>query len=462
MTIWFDIDDLIHFFRNNQRPTGIQRLSFETCRAVWRQAGASGNVGFCRHRDGASLEFTSVHFPALEAGILATINATEPPAPTPGASSRIMTRARRHIPPQYRRPLGAAARATLRSMRALQGFVRAGMSSGPRGAAPGAVADAQSPDVIFRPGDWLVNLGAFWDARYEPAFLDDLSAKGVRLAILVHDIIPELFPELCAQPFAGVFSTLLRDIVPKADLIFANSHRTGDDLAACMRRLEKRIPTPVVLPVGGKKHENIPAAAPILDRPYVLIVGTIEARKNHHAMMRVWRRLLRTMPEAAVPDLVFAGKVGWLAGDLCQQLQNAKWFGGKVQLIEFPSDADLASLYQHCLFSVFASLYEGFGLPVMESLCFGKTVAASNSSSIPEVGGEFCVYFDPDNINDAYRVIRGLIEKPERVAELEARIAARFKPPSWEDTAAAILTQLRSRDLLQGGKNARLVLTGMA
>ena len=144
----------------------------------------------------------------------------------------------------------------------------------------------------------------------------------------------------------------------------------------------------------------------------MLMVGTIEARKNHGAMLRVWRRMLQTMPEAEVPDLVFAGKIGWLTTDLIQQLNNADWLGGKIRFINSPTEADLANLYQHCLFSVFPSLYEGWGLPVTESLGFGKTVVASHCSAIPEAGGEFCAYFDPDNINDAYEVICGLIENP--------------------------------------------------
>jgi glycosyltransferase involved in cell wall biosynthesis len=158
----------------------------------------------------------------------------------------------------------------------------------------------------------------------------------------------------------------------------------------------KYVNTPVVLPVGSHAPADLMVGPPVLERPYVLMVGTIEARKNHAAMMRVWRRMLQTMPEAMVPDLVFAGKIGWLTTDLMQQLGNAGWLGGKIRFIESPPEADLASLYRHCLFSVFPSLYEGWGLPVTESLSFGKTVAASNRAAIPEAGGNFCVYFDPD------------------------------------------------------------------
>ena len=108
-----------------------------------------------------------------------------------------------------------------------------------------------------------------------------------------------------------------------------------------------------------------------------------------------------------------------------------------------PSDAELASLYRDCLFTLYPSFYEGWGLPVTESLCFGKTVAASNRGSIPEAGGEFCAYFDPDDLNDAERVVGGLIRHPERIAALEERIATSFRPPGWDDTARAVLAALQ-------------------
>jgi glycosyltransferase involved in cell wall biosynthesis len=150
------------------------------------------------------------------------------------------------------------------------------------------------------------------------------------------------------------------------------------------------------------------------------------------------------MPVDQVPYLVFAGKTGWLMADLLVQLDNADWLNGHIKHVESPSELELADLYAGCEFTVFPSLYEGWGLPVTESLSFGKTVAASNSSAIPEAGGAFCTYFDPENVSDAYRVIRGLIEHPERVRELEARIAENFRPCSWEDTAVAMLGHLQA------------------
>jgi len=258
--------------------------------------------------------------------------------------------------------------------------------------------------------------------------------------MLAYDLIPELFPEWCTDTMVQEYGTWLREIVPQADLMFAISKQTATDLARCLRQKGETVPVPVVLPLGSCLTE-VTAGSAILDTPYVLMVGTIEARKNHGAMMRVWRRLLETMPREQVPDLVFAGKIGWLTADLMQQLSNANWFGGKIRFIDSPSEPLLANLYKHCAFTVFPSFYEGWGLPVTESLCFGKTVVASNRAAIPEAGGSLCAYFDPDDGREAYDIIRGMIEHPERVAALEARIATEFHCPNWDGTAAAVLAQ---------------------
>jgi glycosyltransferase involved in cell wall biosynthesis len=174
----------------------------------------------------------------------------------------------------------------------------------------------------------------------------------------------------------------------------------------------------------------------------VLLVSTIEIRKNHALMFRIWRRLLRDLPAESVPTLVFAGKVGWLTADLMQQLENCDWLDGRIRFVASPSDAELARLYRGCLFTVFPSLYEGWGLPVTESLAFGKTVAASDRASIPEAGGPFCAYYDPENTGDAYAVIRRLIERTEEVAALEAKIIAEYRPPVWADSARRLYDTL--------------------
>jgi len=462
MAVWLDLEDLVRYFHHDSRPTGIQRLTFEVCRELWRLGGAQGEIKFCRHGNTAS-RFRTVHFPALEAGILTASAAAQsaapvahaaPEAPLPRlrqANSLIMRVAHsgHRFPPHIRRPLGIIGRAIVQILDALPDLARAAKAEITPGNAQriqigGQQFELEGEDVVFHAGDWLVTLGAPWETPYSEDVFELLRARDVRLAALAHDLIPELFPEWAVKANVKNFRAWLRSSVMACDKLFAVSRSTAVDLVECMAAMGKAVPPPVVLPVGSLPlPEPDMAAKPAAgERPYVLMVSTIEIRKNHALMFKIWRRMLRDMPPDRVPDLVFAGKLGWLTADLVQQLENCDWLDGRIRFVPSPSDAELAGLYRGCLFTVFPSLYEGWGLPVSESLRFGKMVAASDRASIPEAGGNFCAYYDPENVAAAYEVIRGLIDHPERVAAMEARIAASYRPPSWADTAAALLNAL--------------------
>jgi glycosyltransferase involved in cell wall biosynthesis len=173
-----------------------------------------------------------------------------------------------------------------------------------------------------------------------------------------------------------------------------------------------------------------------------MFVSTVEARKNHLLLFRVWRRLVEDMSPASVPTLVFVGRVGWLVQDLIQQLDNTAYLDNKICLIQDASDAELVSLYRGCLFTVFPSLYEGWGLPVTESLSFGKPCIVARGSSLPEAGGVLARYFDPESVSDAYAVIRAVIEDPEGLCIWQADVVRSFAPVSWSAAVDVILQRI--------------------
>jgi glycosyltransferase involved in cell wall biosynthesis len=107
--------------------------------------------------------------------------------------------------------------------------------------------------------------------------------------------------------------------------------------------------------------------------------------------------------------------------------------------IESASDGDLEALYAGCLFSVFPSFYEGWGLPVTESFSFGRPCVISNATSLPEAGGDLARYFDPANTAEAYAVIRELIEQPETLRALRERTEREFQPVPWRATAESLV-----------------------
>jgi hypothetical protein len=90
----------------------------------------------------------------------------------------------------------------------------------------------------------------------------------------------------------------------------------------------------------------------------------------------------------------------------------------------------------------FPSYYEGWGLPVTESLSFGKTCIASSEASVPEAGGEFCLYIDPDNVTEATNLLRRIIQEPSIIENLEKKIGTNFRPVHWSEAATVVIKGL--------------------
>ena len=123
-------------------------------------------------------------------------------------------------------------------------------------------------------------------------------------------------------------------------------------------------------------------------------------------------------------------------------LAASGYLGGKIVLMPGLSEADLRQAYRSCLFTVFPSLCEGWGLPVAESLVQGKFCVASNCTSIPEVGGDLIDYFDPTDDDDALAKIERVMRDPAYLAAREARLRAEYRPRTWADCVSALVGKL--------------------
>ncbi len=313
------------------------------------------------------------------------------------------------------------------------------------------------------PGDVLLVLGSPW---FHPFYAEVVARvqrqRDLRFALLVYDIIPLRRPEWCDHNLALRFREWTTDVFPLVDTFLTISRASARDIVQlaqdsgyALRHPPQPIPigtgfTSTRKPAGPQAAEIQPANPALHSKPerlptpgsYTLIVSTIEARKNHILLFRVWRRLLEEMPREQVPTLVFAGRVGWLVSDLMQQLRNADFLDGKILLVEDPTDDELESLYAGCRFTLFPSLYEGWGLPVTESLSFGRPCIISRATSLPEAGGHLARYFDPENAGEAYDVIRHAIDTPEQTEAWAEQVRREFEPVSWEESARGVLRTL--------------------
>lgn len=400
MTLWVDVGDLMGYSSVFRRPSGVQRVVFALCQALAARTDAA--IGFVRHGDRG---FETVAWGAIAALFDALADDAAPPPPVP------------------------AWRLQLQALGALLTI--------PRSFLPAA---GSSSEAAMQRGDVLLVAGAGWADPDHVAQVTRAQARhGVVVALLVYDIIPALRPEWFDPAQSGRFRRWLDGMLAVSDRLLAISNTTAQDVAAY--RAATGLPDRAVhvvrlgdgLPAGG------PALSADIGQPYALFVSTIEIRKNHALLVDVWRRLLCDLGPQRVPALVFAGRQGGLCGDLMRQLAASDVLGGHVILRPGASDAALAALYRGCRFTLFPSLYEGWGLPVAESLAFGRPCLASRASSLPEVGGDLVRYFDPLDPDDCARAVAAVLADPDGLAAWEARITRDYRPVPWSRTAAMVL-----------------------
>lgn len=468
-TIWIDVEDLFEYAAQNPRPSGIQRLAFEIYSSLQQQYGDTGGVKFVRHNQ-LRQSLTVVPWQAVATVFNHLTHDKERPSsartippgwnqqsssPDPQRSLKRWAFLQAQAGVAFIELAAALSRWTLKeSGQILETLAKqVGVKLGPNGKSSSATAGRlEDFQTLAAAGDVLLVLGSPWSRPDYAGLIKTLASRhGIRLALLIYDIIPLQYPEWCDRGLVRIFRAWFSTVMPLADTIFSISHATAIDLKRYAGQNDVRLRADVkVVPIGTGFSRSrspdmamLPSSRLLPRTDYALIVSTIEARKNHELLFRVWNRLLAEKPRKQVPTLVFAGRVGWLVSDLMQELYNCNWLDGKIQLVDNPTDAELELLYRGCLFTLFPSLYEGWGLPVTESLSFGKPCVISNRSSLPEAGSELARYFDPENANEAYETIRSTIEDVAGLAAWEGRIRQTFRPVPWKETASAILDGLR-------------------
>ena len=176
---------------------------------------------------------------------------------------------------------------------------------------------------------------------------------------------------------------------------------------------------------------------------FILFVSTIERRKNHETLYRAYTRLVDKGVEN-LPKLVFVGMPGWGVNDFLADLRFDGRVKNRVEMLTNVSDADLNWLYKNALFTVFPSLYEGWGLAVAESLSAGKFCLASNVASIPEAGGDLIEYLDPWDVAKWAERIEWYLNNPKALAEAEKRIGKEYNAPRWKDTATTVFDRAKA------------------
>lgn len=289
-------------------------------------------------------------------------------------------------------------------------------------------------DTLFIMADWHGGDPSFVQ------YLIDHHKLGVKLVQIVYDMLPIVTPQ-----YSGHSTKMLKNytikIYPICDLIFAISENTKKDIVWWLKKNDLAVPPVVVFRLG----DDFPTAKvqkPEVDieKRFILCVGTIEARKNHTLLYYTYK--LAKQRGISLPSLVMVGRVGWLSHDIYEIMKIDPEVNQSFKFLHAISDNELAWLYKNCLFSIYPSFYEGWGLPIAESVAYGTAVVASNTSSMPEVAGELIEYFTPSSPEECLAKMQKLL-KPEQLAESRSRIKG-YNPTSWDDTFKQVKTFLES------------------
>ena len=260
-------------------------------------------------------------------------------------------------------------------------------------------------------------------------------------AVFVHDLAFKLRPREVPWQQRAYFGAVLGRSLRNAAAVLVPSEATRRDLLSCYRvaGLESKI---AMVPEGVSPDV---AAAPLpagLDPGFILAVGTVEPRKNYPRLLDAYRRLRRAsvpVARAAVPELVIAGRPGWAYGDALQRIKAEPG----VRYLGHVDDATLSALYQSASVLAFPSLYEGFGLPLLEAMAHGVPAVVGNAGALPELAAGAAILVDPDDVASIADGLERLLADASLREKLGAEGRRRAADFTWERAAAATHEVLR-------------------
>jgi glycosyltransferase involved in cell wall biosynthesis len=327
--------------------------------------------------------------------------------------------------------------------RALQKFSRAaGADTSPSKGLHVVLPTSEASTLHPAPGDFVISVGLDWDMPYTRHFYEMATKGGLRIITCCYDLIPVLFPQYCVGEVAQRFTEYFLELSWGSEAVLCISEQTRRDYIQLCDQLGAPSRKSVVIPLG----DNIPSSTTgvgdqvlsVARTPFILFVSTIERRKNHEVLYRAYHLLARRGLSKLLPKLVFVGMPGWGVGELLKDIELDPLTSGLIVQLNHVTDGELGYLYEHTLFCVFPSLYEGWGLPVGEALAVGKAVIASGEGSLPEVGGDLVRYVSAWNPYDWADAIQEYLENPQLVRDAEHKVRVGYQPRQWSDTAKRV------------------------
>jgi glycosyltransferase involved in cell wall biosynthesis len=262
-----------------------------------------------------------------------------------------------------------------------------------------------------------------------------------KTVVTLHDIAFEIFPESYSSLNRWYQRFAVKHALRYAQIIITPSQSTRKDLIRIYRANQARINT---IYHGFTGLDNPAAVSEAVDslRPYFLYVGRLESRKNSYRLVEAFRALSTKRPDLGV-RLVLIGKAGYGFNSLQKLITRLpKAVRSEIIMTGYLSDREVATYLKNALSFVFPSLYEGFGIPLLEAMDAGVPVITSDVSSIPEVVDDAAILIDPQKTQDLAQAMELLATNELTRRELIKKGRIQAKKFSWEKAASETLAVL--------------------
>lgn len=284
------------------------------------------------------------------------------------------------------------------------------------------------------------------DVLYSPDFLLP-PTRAKRTLVTVHDLSYVRLPDCFPEPLLNYLNRAVPRALERADLILADAQSTRQDLHGVYRvPLEKirvlysGVDSRFNPDVSEESRARVQALTQ--GKPYILSVSTIQPRKNYARLIHAFQLLISNfqLPISNL-QLIIAGSKGWMYEEIFDTVKQLN-LQDRVLFPDFFSDDDLPALYAGASLFAYPSLYEGFGLPVVEAMACGVPVISSNASSLPEVAGNAALYFAPRDVEGMAAAMHQALTNESLRADLRAKGILQAKKFSWDKAARELLGYL--------------------
>lgn len=285
-----------------------------------------------------------------------------------------------------------------------------------------------------------------WKTRVRRSFLYPiLKEKNVKIVTLIYDIISIDYPQFCDKSDVMNFTDYFGATLLFSDKIIVTSRDTKNAILSHCEKMSIDAPPVDIVPLGGdfKKKEKAEESVKseikdiVSEGRYLLMVGTIEPRKNHKLLLETYKKYLR-----GKINFVFAGFSGQgMEGFFAEFTSDPNYLNG-IWHVDNASDDDIDYLYKNAYAMVFPSYIEGYGLPIIEAFVREVPVIAADTAINREIAGERAVFFELDNSAELARIVSDFLDDEDKYKSFCERVKG-YVPKTWDDTAAEIKKSLK-------------------